>query len=197
MAIMMILDWEGVTPEQYAKINDVMGIHSDADAPDGLISHAVGIDDGGELTIVDLWESEQQLGQFVETRLGPALAQAGIPQSQPRIHPVHNHLHGAGGEPGVLILIEVEDTSIDVYDRMAAEMPEHTGDTANGPWHMHAVATDGNGFVVADLWPSEEAFGAFAQERIGPAAQKHGMGSMKQRTLKVHNRIRGKAGVGA
>jgi len=196
MAIMMILEWEGVTPEQYAKVNDLMGIHSDADAPDGLISHAAGIDENGELTIVDLWESEQQLGKFVETRLGPALEGAGIPESQPRIHPVHNHLQGAG-EPGVLIMIEVEDTPIDVYDKMAAEVPEHTGDTSTGPWHMHAVATDGNGFVVADIWPSEEAFGAFAQERLDPVAQKHGMGSMKQRALKLHNRIRGKTGVSA
>lgn len=197
MAIMMILDWKGVTPEQYAKVNEVMGISSDADAPDGLISHAAGIDDNGELTIVDLWESEQQLGQFVETRLGPALAQAGIPESKPRIHPVHNHMHGLAGDPGVLILIEVEDTDIDVYDKMAADMPEHTGDASNRPWHMHAVATDGNGFVVADLWPSEEAFGQFAEQRIGPAAEKHGMGSMKQKVLKVHNRIRGKAAVSA
>jgi len=67
MAIMMILDWEGVTPEQYARVNDTMGIHSDADAPDGLISHVAAIDDAGELTIVDLWESERALGQFVET----------------------------------------------------------------------------------------------------------------------------------
>lgn len=174
-----------------------MGIHADADAPDGLISHVAAIDDRGELTIVDLWESEQQLGQFVETRLGPALDQAGIPKSQPRIHPVHSHMHGSAGESGVLILIEVEDTSTDVYDKMAADMPEHSADASNRPWHMHSVATDGNGLVVADLWASEEAFGAFAQERIGPAAQKHGMGSMKQRTLKVLNRIRGKSAVSA
>lgn len=42
---------------------------------------------------------------------------------------------------------------------MAAEMPEHTGDPSGYPWLQHSVAVDGNGFVVADLWPSEEAFG--------------------------------------
>ena len=30
MAIMMILDWEGVSAEQYARVNDTMGIHADA-----------------------------------------------------------------------------------------------------------------------------------------------------------------------
>ncbi len=197
MPVMMILDWEGVSPEQYARVNDTMGIHSDADVPEGLISHVAAIDDKGELTIVDLWESEQALGRFVETQLGPALAEAGIPQSQPRIHPVHNHLHGSAAEDNVLILIEADDTSTDVYDRMAAEMPEHAGDSSGYPWHMHSVATDGTGIVVADLWPSEEAFGQFAAQRIGPAAQKHGMGPMRQKTLKVHNRLRSRSGVGA
>jgi heme-degrading monooxygenase HmoA len=196
VAIMMILEWEGVSPEQYARVNETMGIASDADAPDGLISHVAAIDEHGEMAIVDLWESEQALGSFVENRLGPALAEAGIPQSQPRIHPVHNQMHSPV-EGNVLILIEVDDTSTDVYDRMAAEMPEHTGDPANYPWAMHSVATDGTGIVVADLWPSEEAFGQFAQQRIAPSAQKHGMGPMRQRAMKVHARLRGPSTVGA
>jgi heme-degrading monooxygenase HmoA len=197
MAIMMILEWEGVSPEQYARVNETMGIHSDADVPEGLISHVAAIDDDGELTIVDLWESEQALGGFFETRLGPALAEAGIPQSQPRIHPVHNQLHGSAAEGNVLILIEVDDTSTDVYDRMAAEMPEHAGDASSYPWQMHSAATDGSGIVVVDLWPSEEAFGQFAQQRIGPAAQKHGMGPMRQKTMRVHNRLGSRSRVGA
>ena len=193
MAIMMILDWAGVSPEQYARVNDTMGIHSDADAPDGLISHVAAIDDNGEMTIVDLWESEQALGQFFETRLGPALAEAGVPESEPRIHPVHNHLHGSSAEGNLLILIEVDDTGTDVYDRIAAEMPEHAGDASDYPWLQHSMATNGTGIVVADLWPSEEAFGRFAEQRIGPAAQKHGMGPMRMQTLKVHNHLRGRA----
>src|SRR2546428_3814346 len=186
---MMILEWEGVSPDQYERVNQSMGIVSDADAPDGLISHVAAIDERGELVIVDLWESEQALGSFVEKRLGPALAEAGIPQSQPRIHPLHNQIHSAV-EGNVLILIEVDDTGTDVYDRMKAEMPEHSGDPANYPWAMHSVASDGSGIVVADLWPSEAAFGQFAQQRIAPIAEKHGMGPMRQRTLKVHNRLR-------
>jgi hypothetical protein len=79
---------------------------------------------------------------------------------------------------------------------MAAEMPEHTGDPSGYPWLQHSVAVDGNGFVVADLWPSEEAFGRFAEQRIGPAAQKHGMRPMRIKTLKVHNHLRGRSGSG-
>ena len=164
---------------------------------DGLISHVAAIDEDGELTIVDLRESEQALGRFVETRLSPALAEVGIPESQPRIHPVHNELHGSAAEGNVLILIEVDDTGTDVYDRMAAEMPEHTGAASNYPWLQHSVATDGSGFAVADLWPSGAAFGEFAEQRIGPAAQKHGMGPMRLKTLKVHNHLRGQSRSGA
>ena len=93
----------------------------------------------------------------------------------------------------MLILIEVDDTSTDVYDRLAGEMPEHAGDASGYPWLQHSVATDGSGFVVADLWPSEEAFGQFAEQQIGPAAQKHGMGPMRQKTLKVHNHLRSRS----
>jgi hypothetical protein len=190
---MMILDWEGVSPDQYARVNDTMGIRSDADAPDGLISHVAAIDDDGDMTIVDLWESEQALGQFFETRLGPALAEVGIPEGEPRIHPVHNQRHGSTAEGNVLILIEVDDTSTDVYDRMAAEMPEHAAAAADYPWLQHSVAVNGSGIVVADVWPSEEAFGGFAEQRIGPAAQKHSMGPMRLKTLKVQNHLRGRA----
>jgi hypothetical protein len=49
--------------------------------------------------------------------------------------------------------------------------------------------------LVADLWPSPEAFGQFAQEQVGPAAQRAGVTSMNQRTLRVHNRIRGRSAV--
>ena len=80
----------------------------------------------------------------------------------------------AGAEGIVVIFIEVDD-STDTYDRMAAEMPEHSGEADPG-WHRTPQLADSDGLVVVDLWPSEEAFGQFAQERIGPLAQKHGMG---------------------
>jgi heme-degrading monooxygenase HmoA len=196
VAIMMILEWEGVSPDQYEQVNEAVGVVSEADMPDGLISHVAAIDERGEMVIVDLWESEQALGSFVEKRLGPALAELGIPQAEPRIHPLHNQMHSAL-EPNVLILIEVDDTGTDVYDRMAADMPEHTGDPANYPWAMHSVASDGDSIVVADLWSSEEAFGEFAEQRVGPLGQKHGMGPMRMKTMTVHNRLRSTSGVGA
>jgi hypothetical protein len=93
MAVLMMFEAPGTTVEQYEQINEIMGIRGDDDAPDGLISHTAATTDDG-LLIVDVWASEEQLGRFFEERLGAALAQAGVPEVQPRILPVLNQLHG-------------------------------------------------------------------------------------------------------
>jgi hypothetical protein len=189
--IMMILDWQDVTTDQYDRVNEVMGILSDDDAPDGLIEHTAAVNEDGSLVIVDLWESPEQLQKFVGERLIPAVEQVGIPQSEPRVMPVHNTIEGAGSEGNVLILIEVE-ADTDVYDNMAGDMDAHA-DPATHPVHIHAAATDGTSVVVADLWESEEEFGRFAQEQIGPAAAKHGVEGVAPRSAQVHNRLRGRS----
>ena len=194
MAILMILEWQGVTTDDYARVNETIGIHGNADAPTGLIEHICALTEDDELVIVDLWESEQELGTFIETRLGPAIQQLELPESAPRILPVHNHQPGTASEGNTLILIEAEATTDD-YDAMRATMPSHAEDSAGHPGHVHIAATDGESVVVADLWPSPEAFGKFAQEEVGPAAQNAGVTQMEQRTLRVHSRIRGRSAV--
>ena len=194
MAILMILEWQGVTTDDYARVHDTIGIRSDSDAPPGLIEHICALTDDDELVIVDLWESEQALGTFIETRLGPAIQQLELPEAAPRIARVHNHQPGTASEGNVLILIEADATTDD-YDAMRATMPSHAEDGPGHPGHVHIAATDGDSVIVADLWPSPEAFGQFAQEEVGPAAQKVGLTQMEQRTLRVHSRIRGGSAV--
>jgi heme-degrading monooxygenase HmoA len=196
MAVLMIFE-AGATPEQYEQLNEELGIRSDADAPEGLIEHIAALTDDDELVVVDLWESDQALGRFFETRLGPALRKLEMPESQPRIMPVHNHQQGSASEGNTLILIEVEDATTDDYDTMASEMPAHAADGPGHPGHVHIAATDGSSLVVADLWPSPEAFGQFAEEQVGPAAAKAGVSGVKPRMLRVHNRIRGRSRVGS
>jgi hypothetical protein len=197
MAVMMILDWQGVTTDDYDRVNEIIGISSDADAPPGLISHVAAVSDEGELLIADLWESEEALGTFVESKLGPALKQAGLPESEPRVMPVHNRLRGGAPEGNVLILLEIEDTPTESYDAMTSQLAEHAGDGSAHPAHTHAVATDGSTLVVLDEWASADAFGTFMQERIMPLAEQTPMGRVNQRALRVHNRIRGRAHAGA
>jgi hypothetical protein len=195
MAVLMILEWQDVTTEDYERVNETIGIRSDADAPEGLIEHVAALTDDDELVIVDLWESDEALGRFVETRLAPAIKQLELPEATPRMAQVHNHQPGSASEGNTLILIELEGATTDDYDAMAGSMPAHAEGGPGHPGHVHIAASDGKGLLVADLWPSPEAFGQFAQEQVGPAAQNAGVSEMDQRTLRVHNRIRGRSTV--
>lgn len=191
MSVLMLVEWEDASPDQYDRANEVMGIAGDSDAPDGLISHVAAISEDGGLLIADVWESPEALNTFFTERLSGALREVGIPNVQPRVLPLHNHSRGRG-EPNVVMLIELEATT-DTYDSMRADMPAHEGDGHNHPAYSHTVATDGGKLVVLDLWSSPEAFQQFAQEQIGPAAGKHGVGGFQAKTYRVHNTIAGKA----
>ena len=70
--------------------------------PNGLIVHTA-VDIGGRLTIIDVWESQDDWDKFAESRLGPAfatvagrmgidLSQAGEPETQ--ILEVLSIIHG-------------------------------------------------------------------------------------------------------
>lgn len=194
MSVLMVMEIPGATTAQYDRVNEIMGIHSDADEPDALLQH-VAASDGSSLVVVDVWESEEELGKFFGERLGAALAEAGVQSdSKPRILPVHNARTGKGADAGVLMLIEIDDLGPDAYDEMASNMPAHTGDASQGPWVSHTAArTEGGGMLVADVWESPEAFGKFAEEQIAPAGAAVGLGPIEPRIIPVHNRFKGRA----
>ena len=195
MAVLMIMEAQGATIDQYERTNELMGIRGDEDAPDGLIQHVAG-HDGNALVVVDVWESEEKLQRFFEGRLGAALAQAGIdPESTPpTLLPVHNRFDGAGSEPNVVLIMDIDDLSTETYDRMTEAMPAHYDGGANHPAASHTAAKkDSGGMVVVDVWDSPESFGKFAEEAIGPQAAEVGMSPPEPRVIQVHNRIRGRA----
>jgi hypothetical protein len=184
MAVLVIMDIEGGTVEQYEEVDRLMGGTTPESAPAALISHTAGVTDTG-IVVTDVWESVEGMQQAFEERLGPALAQAGVPASQPRILPVHNHLHGAGETAAVIILLEIDGMTTEDYDRLTAEMTSHGGSGANHPSVSHIAAVGENGLVVVDVWGSEEEFGRFAQEEIAPRAGDQ-MGAMRTRAVPVH-----------
>ena len=195
MALLMIMETPGGTTDQYEKVNEIMGIRGDEDAPDGLIQHLCARSDDG-VVVADVWESQEALDRFFEERLGAALQQAGLgSDSPPRIMPVHNRMTGKGTEPNLLILIEADGLSTDQYDQMASRMPAHADGGSDGPWFAHTAATKDGGIVVADVWDSAESFGQFAEAQIGPAAQEVGMGPIEPRMLPIHNLLNGRARV--
>jgi hypothetical protein len=91
MAIVMVLEVPGGTSEQYDHVNKTIGIYGSADAPDGLISHVCAVTDKG-LLICDVWRSQEELESFVESKVGPALLEAGAYPDPPRFGQLHHQL---------------------------------------------------------------------------------------------------------
>jgi len=188
MPVLMKLEVPGGTTAQYDRTNEIA--LDDGAAPDGLISNACGVTDDG-LLIVDVWESAEAFGRFVEERLGAALAEAGMPEAEPQLMPVHNLLVGTGSDPQVIVVIDGSGMTTDVYDGVADQMEAHTSGTHPASVHVAAVKDDGT-VLVCDLWDSPESFGAFAQEQIAPAAG-DAMAAVQPRFVPLHNTIRGDA----
>jgi len=191
MPVLMVIDIPGGTTAQYDRANELAGIHGEADAPAGLLSHVVGADEQG-LVVADVWESEDAFRRFFETRLRAALEGAGVPPAEPRFYPVHDMIpKGASDNAGVLLVIEPERFTAEEYDALVQTMDAHEGGGERHPGVSHVAGkkADGN-LIVVDVWESMDAFDAFAKEQLAPVADR--FGQMDVRATKVHNRLPGK-----
>jgi hypothetical protein len=189
MAVLMMLEVEGGTAEQYDRIDELLGGVSADNAPEGLISHTAGITDTG-LFVADVWESREDIDRFFEAQLGAALQSAGVQPAPPRILPIHNHLHGSGsgGESAVIAIIEGDGMTTADYDAVAADMDVFAGGGGGHPAVSHAVAVGDNGLVVVDVWGSEQEFGRFGEEQLAPRMGDR-MAEMTPRFAKLHKRV--------
>ncbi|HEX4518914.1 MAG TPA: hypothetical protein VH063_04960 [Gaiellaceae bacterium] len=191
MAVVMRMEAPGATVEQYEALNEAIGLDDD-NPPDGLVIHMAGVTDDG-MVVIDVWESEEKLTTFFDERLGKGLAESEMEAGPPRISKLHNMIpQGAGTEPTMIVEIEM-DAGTDVYDDMTTKMPAHAGDDSEHPVvvHIAGVNEDGSMFI-ADLWESPEAFGAFAESQIAPAADER-TGEIKPKVTPVHRVLRGTA----
>jgi hypothetical protein len=86
----------------------------------------------------------------------------------------------------VAVVMEFEGT-LDQYDQVVESM----GLTPGGPTPpgalFHWVTKTDGGFRVTDVWESQEAFGQFAEEHIGPKAQQAGLSAPNPVFHEVHN----------
>ena len=87
MAIIAHTIVPGITTQQYDAVREAAGWLRDQ--PVGGLSHLTWWE-GGDCHNVDAWESEETFGNFVQERLGPAMAKVGV-ESQPQttFHPAH------------------------------------------------------------------------------------------------------------
>jgi hypothetical protein len=100
MAQVMKMRWEGVTPEQYDRLRQTVGLETEP--PDGLISHVTWFREGSFIAM-DVWESSGQFDAFFQSRLGPAVEQIGI-GGQPEMKWFDAHAYFI---PGVLATTSV------------------------------------------------------------------------------------------
>jgi hypothetical protein len=81
MAELLILEFEGVTESDYRSVTAQLGIDPDTlegDWPAGLITHLAGIVEGGRAFVVESWRSREAQAEFMQNRLGAAMAQGGV-----------------------------------------------------------------------------------------------------------------------
>jgi hypothetical protein len=193
MAALLIFEVPGMTLEDYDRLFEEMGIRSDADAPEGLLSHVAGETGEGMLT-VGLWEDMERLNIFYAEWLGAAIVEEGLPQAVPRLLPVHKMIRrGAGETAGVIVLIEVAGLGPETYDELVSTMDAHAGDGSGHPAFSHVAAQADQGMVVVDVWDSPGSFVRFAEEQIAPAAKSVGLPPLEPRFVPVHNHIQAPA----
>ena len=87
MAIGWMLEWDGVTAEQYDAIRE--GVGWEENVPDGLRFHVAAFNEKG-LVLTEVWESPDHVQPFMDERFLPAVHRLGI-NSVPRVdlYPVH------------------------------------------------------------------------------------------------------------
>ena len=94
MAIVWLLEWDGITPEQYEDLRQRAAW--DTDLPEGL-EHQVAAFSDKSMILTQVWRSPEHVMRFMEDRLLPAVRAAGI-RSMPRVdqYPVHSILKPSG-----------------------------------------------------------------------------------------------------
>ena len=81
MAAGVILEFEGVTLNEYRAVNAALGIDhetGEGDWPDGLVTHSAGLNENGHLVVMEVWDTPEHQARFMEERLGEALVKGGV-----------------------------------------------------------------------------------------------------------------------
>ena len=86
MAEALVLEFDGIGPDEYEAVNRELGIDpaaGEGNWPAGLQWHGAGATDGG-WSVIEVWESREAQAAFMQERLGAAL-QAGGVTAVPRV----------------------------------------------------------------------------------------------------------------
>jgi hypothetical protein len=87
MRVVMMMRWDGVTPEEYDQVRGAVGWESDV--PRGAVLHLACFDRSG-MSVTDVWESAEDFQAFVDQRLMPKVKEAGISgEPEVQVTPLH------------------------------------------------------------------------------------------------------------
>ena len=81
MAIVWVLEWDGITQEQYEDISSRIDV--EGKAPDGL-QHQVAAFSEKSLLLTQVWKSPEHVLRFMEDRFLPVINELGI-RTMPRV----------------------------------------------------------------------------------------------------------------
>jgi len=91
--VLLVWESDGFTPAAYDAITSKMAAHLGDGSGHPGVSHVAATTDGG-MVFVDVWDSPESAGRFVETQIAPA-AGGELPVGEPRFMPVHNRIVAA------------------------------------------------------------------------------------------------------
>jgi hypothetical protein len=89
MAILAIFTGNNITKQMYETLRkEVDWEHKH---PAGVILHAAGFDNSGNnVRVADIWESEEELNNFVSSRLLPVMQKGGVPAPNVEIFQIND-----------------------------------------------------------------------------------------------------------
>jgi hypothetical protein len=102
MSEVLILEFEGFGADTYDQVNETLGINmksGEGDWPAGLHTHLAGPTEGGGWIVVEVWETQEDQDAFMQSRLGPALHQAGVTGRPKRAEWTKPHAHHSPKKP--------------------------------------------------------------------------------------------------
>ena len=88
--IVTVFEQEGMTHTEYDAIMSELKAQ-DKEYNKNRLSH-VTFGKDGKWCVIDVWESEQSLMDFIQGTLGPIFQRLSIPTPQPKIYEVYNYL---------------------------------------------------------------------------------------------------------
>ena len=87
MRVVMMMKWDGVTTAQYEQLRKI--VNWEGNKPKGAVFHVAAFGSNA-IRVTDIWESADDFNSFVQNRLMPGVAQAGIAgQPQVEVYPLH------------------------------------------------------------------------------------------------------------